>query len=111
MDPTALIRDYYRSLQHRDRERLNEILASNLTFSTPFGHDDDRDEWLDEIWPDVGERYAVNLEVFGGPTEFMVRYQHAPGGEQAPHLAEFVRLEGGRIVEIEVYFGRAARRW
>ena len=58
---------------------------------------------LEEIWPHVGKTYATNLEIYGAGEAFMVRYKHE--GECAGHLAEFIRFDGAKIAEIEVYLG------
>ncbi|MFP3943243.1 MAG: nuclear transport factor 2 family protein [Alphaproteobacteria bacterium] len=106
MDATDLIRDYYRCFKDRDRERLRELLTPDFRHVSPFGAYDDRDRMLEEIWPHVGKIWAADIEIFGQGPEYMVRYRHA--GESSARLAEYIRFEGDRIAEIEVYPGRGA---
>lgn len=101
-----IIADYYRCYKDRDRDRLCEILAPELVHSGPFGLYTDRDAMLDEIWPHVGSVWAVDLEVFGSGPAYMVRYRH--DGAASGRLSEYIRFEGERIVEIEVYHGAGA---
>lgn len=106
MQAPDLIREYYRCYKDRDRERLRELLTPDFRHISPFGTFDDRDRMLEEIWPHVGKVWAEDIQIFGEGPEYMVRYAHA--GESAARLAEFIRFEGNRIAEIEVYPGRGA---
>ncbi|MEO0983375.1 MAG: nuclear transport factor 2 family protein [Pseudomonadota bacterium] len=100
------IRDYFRCYKDRDRSRLVEILTEDLVHSGPFGRYENRDKMLDEIWPHVGPIWAVDVEVFGDGPGYMVRYRHE--GASAGRLSEYMRFDGDRIAEIEVYHGAGA---
>lgn len=106
MDATEIIRDYYRCFRERDRERLRELLTPDFRHLSPWNTFEGRDRMLEEIWPHVGKTWAEDIEIFGQGTDYMVRYRHA--GESTARLAEYIRFDGGRIVEIEVYAGRGA---
>jgi hypothetical protein len=111
MDYTAAIERYYRAYRERDRQALQALLTPRFHFVSAFGEYEDRDAMLDEIWPGVGQAWAANLRIFGQGPEFVVLYQHetAPGVERPSMcMAEYVRFEGERIAEIEVFTGRAA---
>jgi hypothetical protein len=103
MDHAALIRDYYRCFAERDRTRLEQLLAADFRHVSPFGVHDNRDRMLDAIWPHVGRTRATDIEVFGAAPCFMVRYRHA--GERGGSMAEWIRFEGEKIAEIEVFVG------
>jgi hypothetical protein len=105
MDHHAAIRDYYRCYAERDREGLERLLAPDFHHISPFGLYDNRDRMLDEIWPHVGPTWAVDIRIFGAAPEFMVRYRHA--GERTGALAEYIRFDGDKIAEIEVFIGRS----
>ncbi len=106
MTPEDTIRAYFNAFKTRDRETLEKILTPNFIHSSPFGHFNDRDKMLDAIWPSVGDRWAVDLEIFGEHPAFMVRYRHNVAPQ--PLLAEFIRFEGDKIAGIEVYLGKGA---
>jgi hypothetical protein len=113
MDHRNAIERYYRAYRDRDRDSLQSLLASNFHFVSSFGEYRNRDAMLDEIWPAVGQTWATNLRIFGDDPEFVVLYEHAntPALKQPPmSMAEYVRFEGDRIVEIEVFVGRVAKR-
>lgn len=111
MDHRDAIIRYYEAFRVRDRESLRALLTPDFLFSSSFGEYRDRDAMIEEIWPGVGQAWASKLRIFGDGPEFMVRYEHeiAPGVERPPMtMAEYVRFDGDRIAEIEVFVGRPA---
>ena len=109
MDYHKVIESYYQAFRERDRETVRSLLTPDFHFLSSFGEYTDRDAMLEEIWPGVGGSWATNLRIFGSGPEFTVLYRHenAPGVERPPmRMAEYVRFEGERIAEIEVFTGR-----
>ena len=112
MDHRDAIERYYRAFRERDRETLRELLTPDFHHVSAFAEWRDRDAMLEAIWPEVGRAWAVNLEIFGAPPRFMVRYDYeweAGASHRPARMAELVRFEGERIAEIEVYVGRDMR--
>jgi ketosteroid isomerase-like protein len=110
MEYEAAIRRYYDAFRTRDLERLRALLTPDFHFVSSFGEYHERDGMLAEIWPSVGQTWARDLRIFGVGPEFVVLYEHenAAGVERPPmRMAEYIRFEGDRIAEIEVYAGRA----
>ena len=101
MDEVAAIRAYYDCFKERDREGLERLLAPGCRHVSPFAVHEDRDRMLDEIWPAVGQSWAVDLEVFGSGPEYVTCYRHAADG--ATRMAEYIRFEGSQIAEIKVF--------
>ena len=101
-----VIERYYRCFRERDRAGLREILVPDFHHVSSFGEHSDRDQMLDAIWPAVGHSWARNLHIFGQASEFVVRYEVESPGRPATRMAEYVRFEGDRIAEVEVYIGR-----
>jgi ketosteroid isomerase-like protein len=111
MDYRNAIERYYRAFRERDRATLEALLMPEFHFWSSFGEYHDRDAMLDEIWPSVGKAWATNLRIFGVGPELVVLYDQETTPEvERPgmSMAEFVRFEGERIAEIEVYVGRPA---
>lgn len=105
----SAIRTYYRAFRDRDREALVSLLTADFHFVSGFGEYRERDAMLDEIWPDVGQAWAADLRIFGDGPDYVVVYQHetAPGVQRPRmRMAEYVRFEGDRIAQIEVFIGR-----
>lgn len=109
MEHRQIIEGYYRAFRERDQDGLRSILTPGFHHLSSFGEWQDREAMLEAIWPGVGQSWAVNLQIFGEAPDFMVRYQHEslPGDSRPPlSMAEFIRFDGDRIAEIEVYTGR-----
>ncbi len=106
MNRRGVIKRYYQCYRDRDRETLCGLLAPDLHHVSSFAEYHDRDEMLEAIWPTVGRSWAVNLQIFGEDSDFMVRYQVAAQQRQSMSMAEYLRFDGDRISEIEVYAGR-----
>ena len=109
MNHRDTIERYYRAFRERDFETLRTILTPDFIHKSKYMEWRERDSMLAAIWPAVGRSWAADLEIFGGAPTFMVRYrhEHAPGLPQtASRMAEFIRFQGERIAEIEVYEGR-----
>ena len=104
MDHRSAIQAYFEAFRTRDRNMLERVLAPDMRHRSPFGQYHDRDRMLDEIWPHIGLTWAVDLEIYGDGPGYMVRYRHNVPG--APAMAEHVRFDGDRIVEIEVYLSQ-----
>jgi hypothetical protein len=110
MDYHKAIEQYYRAYRDVDRERLCSLLKPDCHFVSSFGEYRDRDAMLDEIWPAVGRSWAAKLRIFGQAPEFVVLYEHdTASGVDRPgmSMAEYIRFEGDRIAEIEVFQGRS----
>ena len=103
MDQRDAIRSYFQAFRDRDRATLERLLTPDFLHLSPFGRFDDRDRMLDEVWPSVGQHWAEDIEVYGDSPAYMVRYRHSTGSL----MAEYVRFEGDRIAEIEVFVGRS----
>jgi hypothetical protein len=106
MDHHKVIEHYYRSFRERDRARLQEILTPDFHHVSSFGEYCNRDKMLDAIWSAVGSSWARNLQILGEAPEFMVRYEIESSDRPVTRMSEYVRFEGERIAEIEVYIGR-----
>ncbi|HUG04104.1 MAG TPA: nuclear transport factor 2 family protein [Steroidobacteraceae bacterium] len=109
MDYHRAIARYYQAYRDRDRQTLRSLLTASFHFVSSFAEYRGRDAMLEEIWPAVGQAWATKLRIFGHGPELVVLYEHenAPG-EKRPgmSMAEYIRFEGDRIAEIEVFQGR-----
>lgn len=108
MDRRQAIERYYACYRERDREGLQALLAPDMKHLSSFAEYDDRDVMLEAIWPMVGRSWATDLEIFGDGDgdDFMVRYRIESEERPPMTMAEYIRFEGDRIVEIQVYMGR-----
>lgn len=101
-----IIQTYYQSYKKSDRKTLRNLLTNDFRHISEFNQFDDPDEMIEIIWPNVGKSWAEDLEIFGEHLEFMVRYRVVGGNRPARNMAEYIRFEGDKIAEIEVFTGR-----
>lgn len=100
------IQAYYRSYKEADSKTLRGMLTDDFRHISSFSEFDDPDEMLNTIWPEVGKSWAEELEIFGEHPEYMVRYKVIGGDQPARTMSEYIRFEGDKIAEIEVFTGR-----
>lgn len=107
MKYNRIIRQYYQSYKDADKEALRETLTADMKHTSDFATYTDRDAMIEEIWLAVGHTWAEDLRIFGSHPAFMVRYRVVGGDRPARSMAEYIRFDGEKITEIEVYMGRA----
>lgn len=100
------IKQYYQSFKDADKEALREILTPDFKHISDFATYTNRDEMIEEIWPAVGQTWAEDLQIFGSHPEFMVRYKVVGGERPSQNQSNYIRFEGDKITEIEVFMGR-----
>ena len=106
MNYLKVIKRYYQAYKDADKESLRETLTADLTHVSVFATYKNRDKMIEEVWPSVGQTWADNLQIFGAYPEFMVRYKVVGGERKSRNMSEYIRFEGDKITEIEVYMGR-----
>ncbi|MGF1670907.1 MAG: hypothetical protein ACFCU6_10685 [Balneolaceae bacterium] len=106
MNHRKIIEDYYLSYKKRDRDKLRNILTPGFRHISEFAVHTDRDRMIEEIWPHVGQSWSEDLQIFGDYPEFMVRFKVVGGDRPSRSMAEYIRFEGDKIAEVEVFMGR-----
>lgn len=106
MEYHQIIQTYYQCYKEADRETLRSLLTDNFRHISSFSEFNDPDTMLDTIWSEVGKSWAEDLQIFGEHPEYMVRYKVVGGNQPARHMSEYIRFEGDKIAESEVFEGR-----
>ena len=106
-DRRALARRSYDAFAAGDRAAIDELLAPDLTFSSPPDPALDRAGYFQRCWPHSGSGNAFSFERLEevGDSEVLVTYEaQRPDGTRFRNT-EVLGFEGERIRRIEVYFG------
>jgi ketosteroid isomerase-like protein len=102
-----LVRKCFSAWETKDREALKELLAEDFTFTSP--NDDDhisKDEYWKKCWPGSEKIRAIHIEkLFEKGDEAFVRYECELKDGARFRNTEYLRIEGNKIKEVEVYFG------
>jgi hypothetical protein len=103
-----LIRQAFKAYETKDRGLIEAVMGENLTFSSPRDDHIDRATYFDRCWPNADKFKTFEIEkLFVDGDEAFVRYLCEPFSGDRFRNTEYFRISGGKIVEIDVYFGRS----
>jgi len=102
-----LVRKYFSAYESKDRKVLEDLLSDDFSFSSP--HDDriSKANYFERCWPFNEKVQAFHIEkLFEKGDEAFVRYECEPKAGARFRNTEYFRIEGNKIKEVDVYFGR-----
>lgn len=109
---TDLARRYYRAYEENDRQAMEDMLAPDFTFTSPYDDAISRAAFFTRCWPNHVWLDKFDLElVMAEGNRVMVMYRFHMKGRDAthknvsPHNAECLTFEQGRLRHIDVFFG------
>ncbi len=101
-----MVRKYFSDFLSRDRESVEEILTDDFTFHSPHDPNIDKATYFEKCWANGDNYRALNIEkLFEKDNEVFVRYECETKAGTKSRTTEFIRIEGDKIKEIEVYYG------
>ncbi|CAB3756294.1 nuclear transport factor 2 family protein [Paraburkholderia humisilvae] len=104
-----IVRRCYAAYEAKNRAALEALLADDFTFTSPQDDHIDRRTYFERCWPFSDDVEYFRIEkLFAQANEAFVRYACKPAGRAAFRNAEFFRVENGKIVEVQVFFGFTA---
>jgi hypothetical protein len=107
--PAELVRAYFAAYETGDRRAIEAILDEGFTFTSPQDDRIDRATYLERCWPGSEKIRAVRIrQLFTQGSEALVRYEAELTSGATYRGAEFLRTDGGRIQEVDAYFGHDA---
>ena len=102
---SSLVRQCYAAYESKDRSAIEKLLSDDFRFSSPLDDRIDKALYMRRCWPNSENIRAFHIEkLFEKDNEVFVRYEgeRFDGGKW--RCAEFFRVEGGHIAEVQVYF-------
>jgi ketosteroid isomerase-like protein len=104
-----IVRRAYAAYETKDRAALEAVVADSFTFTSPQDDRIDRRTYFERCWPFNEEVEYFRIEkLFVQGNEAFVRYACKPKDRAAFRNTEFFRVENGKIVEVQVFFGFTA---
>ena len=102
----AVARAAYQAYVTKDRSSLEALIADDFHFTSPLDNRIDRDTYFERCWPNSerSEGFDFIHLVTAGDRVFATYEAHVAGGGRFRNT-EVLTLRGGRIVDVEVYFG------
>lgn len=106
----TLVRRYFSAYETKDRQVLEGMLDERFTFSSPLDDRIHRAAWFARCWPNSQTLRHITVEkIFEQGDEAFVRYEAESTTGKKFRNTEWFRFEGGKLMEVQVYFGRDSR--
>jgi ketosteroid isomerase-like protein len=101
-----IVRRYFGAYRTKDRKLVEDLLAGDFTFTSPYDDAIDRTEYFIRCWPSSGRIRTHDIEkIFAQGDETFVLYRCITNDGKEFRNTEFFTFEGDRISRIAVYFG------
>jgi ketosteroid isomerase-like protein len=101
-----LVRGFYAAFGAGDRNTIERLLSDDFTFSSPDDPELDRDGWFARCW--ANRQYAGKVDIdliLEEDGHVLVRYESQRTTGERFRNAEYLRLEGGQVRAVQVYYG------
>jgi hypothetical protein len=103
---SGIIHKYFSDYVSRDRDAVAESLSDNFAFHSPHDPDLNKATYFEKCWANGDSYRAIRIEkLFEEGNEAFVRYECETKDGAKSRTTEFFRIEGDKIMEIEVYYG------
>ena len=106
-----IVLDFMRAFHEQDRSAAEALMGDDFVFTSPQDDHIDKAAWLQRCFPsaDHFDSPGVTLEIVEVDGIVLHRYEYAVNGIRFRN-AEALRVEDGRVREVEVYFGGSVAR-
>lgn len=106
----TLVRRYFSACETQNRQLLEEMLDDGFTFSSPLDDRIGRAAYFARCWPNSRTLRRFTVEkIFDQGDEAFIRYEAESSTGKKFRNTEWLRFQGGKLVEVQVYFGRDTR--
>jgi len=101
-----LARKLFEAYQARDRAFVEQLLAEDFAFTSPYDDHIDRVAYFERCWPNSGEIEKFDFIAFAesGDSVFVL-YQCDTKSGSSFRNTEFLTFAAGRLKSVEVFFG------
>lgn len=99
-------RAMYRAFAAGDREAIEQLLADDFTFSSPYDVGLDRQGYFERCWPGAGRGQEFDfVRIVEAGDEVIVTYETHTGAGKRGRNTEVLTFRDDRLRAAEVYFG------
>lgn len=104
---SELIRKYFAAYRDKDRKVLQDGLADDFTFTSPYDDHISKAEYFERCWPISTSGQMTNEieRIFEQGEEAFVTYRVVTTKGDEFRNTEFFVFAGDRVKSIDVYFG------
>jgi ketosteroid isomerase-like protein len=101
-----VVRTYFAAFFSQDRNTLEEGLSDDFTFTSPRDDHISKTTFFERCFPNSEQFRAHHIEqLFAQGNEAFLRYQAELKDGTTFRNTEYIRIEGNKIKEVDVYFG------
>lgn len=107
-DIPELLRSYYAAFHAKDRSTLDAAMTDDFSFTSPLDDHLDKAAFFERCLPNADKLRGFRIEALverDGEVFVLYRCERVADGVTFRNV-EHVRMDGARIKEVEVYFGR-----
>jgi ketosteroid isomerase-like protein len=105
-----LIRKYFAAYKTKDRKVMEDGLAEDFTFTSPYDDAIDRKTYFERCWPNSERIAEQEIErIFEQGEAAYVTYRLVTKSGDEFRNTEFFRFDGDRLKHVDVYFGASYR--
>ena len=110
MTKSDIIRRCFAAYASKDRDAIEELLAADFTFTSPYDDRIDKATYLERCWPNSERIVAHDIErIFEQGNAAFATYKCLTREGTEFRNTEFFTFAGERIKSVDVYFGAAYR--
>jgi len=103
-----LVRKYFSAFLSKDRKACEDALSDDFTFNSPRDDHINKAAYFEVGFPNSDKISAHHIEqIFEKGSEVFVRYRAKLSDGSKFRNVEYIRFEGDKIREVDVYFGSA----
>ena len=107
-DPIAVVRQCYQAYADSDRAAAEAVIAEDFHFTSPLDNRIDRKTYFARCWPNnawiTGYKF---VRLISDGEQVVATYIGRSSRGKSFRNTEVLTVRDGRIVEVEVYFGRS----
>ena len=105
-DKQQIIRAIFAAYKANDRRAVENALADDFRFTSPYDDNIDKAAYFERCWRDTGwiERHQLEKIFVEGDEAFVTYICTAKGGKSFRNT-EFFAFAGDKVRRIDVYFG------
>lgn len=100
------VRAVFDAYQSRDRDAADQLLADDLSFTSPQDDHIDKATYLERCFPTAHRLTSQEIvEVAEAGDGVFIMYEYELTNGDRHRNTEFITVRGGQITEIQVFFG------
>jgi ketosteroid isomerase-like protein len=112
MSNTDIVRAAFDAYLAQDRDTAEQLLAENLSFTSPQDDHIDKAAFMQRCFPTAGRLNSQEILelVSAGADGVFILYEYELKTGERHRNTEYITVRDGQIVEIQVFFGGRVRQ-